>query len=151
VRRTAVAIGLALGVAIAIAFAALGVGSGAAHAASPSTPTHADPAENRAPARLSAGSGHARLLVTAREFSFTLSRQRLKPGRAIIQLHNAGEDAHDLRLARVGATNVVGVRETAPGGVNQVKTVLHSGTWKLWCSLPGHAKAGMRATLIVRR
>jgi hypothetical protein len=37
-----------------------------------------------------------------------------------------------------------------PGDVTELRAMLRRGKWKLWCSLPGHAKAGMRATLIVR-
>jgi hypothetical protein len=122
-RRNAVAIGLAIGVLIGLAAVAVGI----ANAATPS-----------------------RLFVSAKEFSLITSRQTLKPGAVTIQLYNAGEDAHDLRLQRVGGTRALRVRETSPGDVRQLRAVLRRGKWKLWCSLPGHAKAGMRATLVVR-
>ena len=122
-RRDAVAIGLAIGVVIGLAAVAVGI----ANAASP-----------------------ARLFVNAKEFSLITSRQTLKPGVVRIQLYNAGEDAHDLRLRRVGGTRTLRVRETAPGDVAELRAMLRRGTWKLWCSLPGHEKAGMRATLVVR-
>ena len=125
--RVAVAIGLALGIAIGIAATALGIASASA-APSPS----------------------ARVFVSAKEFSFVLSRRRLDPGNARIQLYNAGEDSHDLRLRRVGGSGTLRIGETQPGDVSELRTVLRRGTWKLWCSLPGHAKAGMRATLVVR-
>lgn len=92
----------------------------------------------------------ARLFVNAREFSLVLSRQALEPGAARIQLYNDGEDGHDLRLKRVGGTRTLSIRETAPGTVKELDTILRAGKWRLWCSLPGHAKAGMRATLVVR-
>ena len=119
--RRAVAIGLALGIAIGIISVAV------SEAATP-----------------------ARLFVNAKEFSLVLSRQTLHAGSARIQLFNGGEDAHDLRLKRVGGTRTLRIRETAPGEVSELKAMLRSGTWKLWCSLPGHAKAGMRAALVVR-
>jgi uncharacterized cupredoxin-like copper-binding protein len=34
--------------------------------------------------------------------------------------------------------------------MTELRAMLRPGNWRLWCSLPGHAKAGMRATLIVR-
>ena len=116
-------IGLLLGVLVAIAAAAFGIAS----AASP-----------------------ARLFVSSKEFSLVLSRQTVKPGTARIQLYNAGEDGHDLRLKRVGGTRTLSIRETAPGDVTELRTLLRACRWKLWCSLPGHANAGMRATLVVR-
>ena len=122
-RRDAVAIGLGLGIL-------MGIGAAAGGSADAATP--------------------ARLFVSAKEYSLIDSRQKLKPGPVQIQLYNAGEDGHDLRLRRVGGTRTLAIRETAPGKVTELRTVLRSGTWKLWCSLPGHATAGMRATLVVR-
>jgi hypothetical protein len=122
-RRAAVVTGLLVGIAIGVAAAAVGI----------------------------AGAAPAHLFVNAKEYSLVLSRQRLAPGDARIQLYNGGEDAHDLRLKRVGGTRTLSIRATVPGNVTELRTMLRSGTWKLWCSLPGHAAAGMRATLTVRR
>jgi hypothetical protein len=91
----------------------------------------------------------ARLFVNAEEWSLILSRQSLKAGDARVQLFNGGEDAHDLRLRRVGGTRTLAIRATAPGDMTELRVMLHAGRWRLWCSLPGHAKAGMRATLTV--
>jgi hypothetical protein len=121
VNRRAVALGLALGIAIGIISVAV-----------------------------SEAATSARLFVNAKEFSLIMSRQTLHAGSARIQLYNGGEDAHDLRLKRVGGTRTLRIRETAPGDVTELKTMLRSGKWTLWCSMPGHAKAGMRATLVVR-
>lgn len=121
-RRDAVVIGLVLGVLIGFGAVAVGI----ANASAP-----------------------VRLFVSAKEFSLITSRQSLEPGAVRIQLYNAGEDAHDLRLKRVGGTRVLRVGETAPGDVTELRAMLRRGKWKLWCSLPGHEKAGMRATLVV--
>jgi len=86
----------------------------------------------------------SRLLVEATEFHFTLSRTTLKAGPAVVQLAIRGEDPHDLRLARVGA-----IGETLPGGVGEWSGRLKPGRYKLYCSLPGHERAGMRAFLRV--
>ena len=48
----------------------------------------------------------ARVQVVAQEFRFTLSRQSIKAGWAIVELRNGGQDAHDLRMRRVGGTRV---------------------------------------------
>jgi hypothetical protein len=92
----------------------------------------------------------ARLFVNAKEWSLILSRQTLKVGEARIQLYNGGQDAHDLRLRRVGGTQTLSVAETTPGKVTELRAVLRPGRWKLWCSLPEHQARGMRATLTVR-
>ena len=95
------------------------------------------------------------LLVEATEFRFTLSRTTVKAGPAIVQLAIRGEDPHDLRLvpAARGALVARGPRrspETLPGAVAEWRGKLTRGRWTLYCSLPGHKQAGMRATLTVK-
>jgi plastocyanin len=106
----------------------------------------------------SAGSRRApsRLMVSAQEHSFVLSRKTIKAGPALIQFLNRGEDPHDLRLRRVSGRGVtarrtLAVPETPSGDLAELEARLPAGRYKLWCSLPGHAQLGMRATLRVRR
>ena len=90
----------------------------------------------------------SRLLVTAREYSFTLSRPKLNAGPSIIQLHNFGEDAHDLELKRVGGRTVSDLGEVLPGTTGSLELRLRrKSRYKLWCSIPGHAELGMKASL----
>jgi hypothetical protein len=91
----------------------------------------------------------ARLQVAATEFSFTLSRLRLPAGPAIVQLANFGEDAHDLRLRRVGGSRVYGIATTAAGEDRNLAVKLLPGRYVLWCSLADHRRRGMQATLVV--
>ncbi len=94
----------------------------------------------------------ARLFVVSDEWSLVLSRLTVKAGPVIVQLSNQGEDAHDLHLRRIGAR---GARRSAPkaiattssGRLTEAELKLRPGRWRLWCSLPGHKEAGMRATL----
>jgi hypothetical protein len=97
----------------------------------------------------------ARLMVEAREFNLVLSRGTLRRGDAIVQLVNRGEDGHDLHLVRLGpggrtAGRPRGTAETRPGAVSSWRGRLTRGRWRLFCSLPGHERAGMRAVLRVR-
>jgi len=91
----------------------------------------------------------ARVQVVAREFSFALSRTRIKSGGAIIELANFGQDAHDLRLQRVGGTRVYGWPVAQPGDVEDRALTLVPGRYRLWCSVANHRALGMTATLIV--
>jgi hypothetical protein len=102
-----------------------------------------------------ASASPARLLVTSEEWRLTMSRARVAAGPIVLQLENRGEDPHDLRLRRlnrrgrrVGRT--ISVPETPPGGLTEIEDSLRRGRWRLWCSLPGHRQAGMRATLRAR-
>jgi plastocyanin len=96
----------------------------------------------------------SRVLVEATEFRFTLSRTTVKAGPAIVQLAIRGEDPHDLRLAPAGkvrsSAQPAAIPETLPGAVAEWRGKLTKGRWTLYCSLPGHRAAGMRATLTVR-
>jgi hypothetical protein len=95
----------------------------------------------------------ARLMVEAREFSLVLSRPVLRAGPAIVQLAVRGEDGHDLRLVplgRPGDARARAIAETRPGQTDDWRGRLSRGRWKLFCSLAGHERLGMRAVLRVR-
>ena len=94
----------------------------------------------------------SRLLVTAREFSLTLSRQKIDPGEAIVQLYDFGEDPHDLALQRVGGPTIFTIPEIGPGETGSLSLRLRKASrYRLWCSLPGHADKGMFASLRTAR
>jgi len=104
------------------------------------------PADARAPSRM---------LVIAKEWSFTLSRATVPRGGLTIQLENLGQDAHNLNVRRIGAHGaLVGSAQsvvlTQSGGLTQATWHLGPGRYELYCSLPGHAMRGMRAYLVVR-
>ncbi len=63
----------------------------------------------------------SRLLVTAREYSLTLSRAKLRAGPAIVQLYNFGEDPHDLNLRRIGADRVREIGDVEPGDTGSLE------------------------------
>jgi hypothetical protein len=96
-------------------------------------------------------SAPSRLLVSGQEYSLTLSRGSVRRGPALIQFLNRGEDPHDLRLRRIGATaaRTVSAPELAPGRLVDLEVRLRPGRYRLWCSLPGHRQRGMRALLTV--
>jgi hypothetical protein len=93
----------------------------------------------------------ARVQVVAQEFSFALSRQTIKAGWAIVELRNAGEDAHDLRMRRVGGKRVYSWPVTEAGGVVDETYKLLPGRYILYCGVANHRARGMQAVLLVRR
>ncbi len=93
----------------------------------------------------------ARVQVGADEFGYSLSRQTIKAGPAIVQLVNYGEDTHDLRLRRTGGTRTYRIGEVRPGALGELEARLLPGRFTLWCSLADHRKRGMSATLVVRK
>ena len=93
----------------------------------------------------------SRLQIVAKEFTYSLSRPKLKSGPAIIELVNFGEDAHDLRLRRIGGTRTYGAGPVPPGRHADIRVRLSPGRYRLWCSIANHRALGMRALLVVRR
>jgi plastocyanin len=92
----------------------------------------------------------ARVQVSAKEFSYTLSRVQAHPGQATIELANYGQDPHDLRVQRVGARHIAGLPAVAPGAHADLTLTLRPGRYLFWCSLANHRQLGMRGTLVVR-
>ena len=92
----------------------------------------------------------ARVQVVAREFSFALSRGTVKAGPAIIELANFGEDAHDLRMQRIGGTRVYAWPLAQSGDVEDKSVKLLRGRYRLWCSVANHRALGMTALLVVK-
>jgi hypothetical protein len=92
----------------------------------------------------------ARLLVEAREFNLVLSRQAVRPGTAIVQMVNRGEDPHDLRIVRAGGRRAGAIGEVLPGELGEWSGRLRRGRYRLYCTLEGHRARGMKATLRVR-
>ena len=95
--------------------------------------------------------GPSRVQVTALEFEYRLSRLSVRQGPALIELVNYGEDEHDLKLRRVGGTEVWALRKLLPGSRATLAVRLRPGTYRLWCAVADHRARGMRATLRVRR
>lgn len=91
----------------------------------------------------------SRIQVVAREYSFVLSRLRVKAGPAIVELVNDGQDAHDLRLQRDGSRHIAGIGTVPSGRYRDLSLKLAPGRYSIWCSLANHRALGMSATLVV--
>lgn len=87
------------------------------------------------------------------EFSFYLSRTRVAPGPAFVQYTNTGEDPHDLKLQRTGRLKEYATGVVPPGEIGEldIPKLKPSSTYRLWCSLDGHAAAGMEAVVRVKK
>jgi hypothetical protein len=91
------------------------------------------------------------LQVTQLEYRLVLSRATIRAGTLNLEELDGGEDPHDLRLRRMGGGPTIYGRLLDPGRRWDAVIRLSPGTYKLWCSLPEHAKLGMHAVLRVTR
>jgi hypothetical protein len=93
--------------------------------------------------------GH--LQVTEVEYRLILSRGVVKAGPVNLEAIDAGMDPHDLRLRHSGSGPELAAPELTSGRRWDGVVKLEPGVYRLWCSLPEHAKLGMHATLQVVR
>lgn len=93
-----------------------------------------------------AASNNVELKMT--EYSFTPKEVRVTAGQPVtLTLNNQGADSHNLVI---DAFNVKS--QTIPAGQKGqvVFTPNQKGSFKIYCSMPGHEASGMTATLIVQ-
>jgi plastocyanin len=94
--------------------------------------------------------GPARLQVSAKEFSFTLSHASAPAGKLVLELVNAGEDEHNLHIRPAAGGPDVGAMPTLlPGHHEDIEFNLPPGTYTLYCGMPAHEALGMKATFTV--
>jgi hypothetical protein len=93
----------------------------------------------------------ARVQVVAQEFSYSLSRTKVRAGRVIVELVNRGQDTHDLDMRRIGGTRIFRFPDVQPGQVVDREWRLAPGRYKLWCAVADHNERGMHAVLRVVR
>ncbi|TMK40031.1 MAG: hypothetical protein E6G56_08485 [Actinobacteria bacterium] len=88
--------------------------------------------------------------VHEHEYSITLTRGAVSSGRVLMELVNEGEDAHNLQIAPAGVDRPLASFDALGSGQRASQTLsLAPGSYRLWCSLPGHDAAGMHTYLTV--
>jgi uncharacterized cupredoxin-like copper-binding protein len=88
------------------------------------------------------------ITVTEKEFRIGLSTKKGAVGPVRFVVKNAGKYPHALAISGPG----VRLKKTAlikPGKSATLTVTLKSGTYALWCPVPGHAAKGMKATITV--
>lgn len=90
--------------------------------------------------------GAPTVTVTATEFAFSPSQVTLPASGANLTLVNKGALPHDLTVPGLGVRIVAAAGQTTTVGVRNVP----AGTYPAYCSIPGHADAGMRMTIVVQ-
>ena len=93
-----------------------------------------------------------RVGMSAREFSFGVYRRRVPTGRVRLNMHNFGEDAHDVQVRGPRGYRSSVSPEVKPGeDLSLTVRLRRPGRYLLICLRPGHASEGMTAHLTVRR
>ena len=93
----------------------------------------------------------SRVQVVAKEFHLLPSRYVLKPGPAIVELYNMGEDAHDLALRRAApGARTIRIPVVQPGALKRITVNLRKGRYDVWCTVTDHRALGMYTRLVVK-
>src|SRR5207237_1339769 len=98
----------------------------------------------RAAATTSAPAATGTVSVTESEFKIVLASTTLKAGTITFDVKNAGKIQHDLAVKGGPKTKLI-----SPGGSAQLTVTLKPGTYHLYCTVPGHEQAGMKADITV--
>jgi plastocyanin len=70
-----------------------------------------------------------------------------KPGLITIVFTNDSPEVHNVTVAN--GSGILGATPTFQGGSKALTLTLRAGTYKFYCSVPGHEAAGMKGTLVV--
>jgi uncharacterized cupredoxin-like copper-binding protein len=83
----------------------------------------------------------------AGQLAYDTKQLSAKAGKVTIDMTNASPIEHDVAIAQ--GSNVVGQTPVFTGGSKSVTLSLKPGTYKFYCTVPGHRQAGMEGTLTV--
>lgn len=83
------------------------------------------------------------------QLKYTTSSLTAKAGKVSIDFKNMSPLAHNVTVEAAGGTTV-GATETFQSGSKTLTLNLKPGTYKFFCSVPGHRQAGMEGTLVVK-
>jgi uncharacterized cupredoxin-like copper-binding protein len=86
-------------------------------------------------------------MVTMSGREFTPSHVNAAAG-APLAIRNAGSVGHDLKLRQDGE-EVGGTPVLNPGQTLQLEVLFERGDYEMYCSVPGHEKAGMKGAFTV--
>jgi plastocyanin len=119
-------------------------------AANPQTPSSA--ASTPAPSASNATSGEEKLSLEANsegQLKYNATTLTAKAGKVSIDFTNMSSLGHNLTVASASGA-VVGATPTFQGASKTLTLNLKPGTYKFYCSVPGHREAGMEGTLTVQ-
>jgi uncharacterized cupredoxin-like copper-binding protein len=94
-------------------------------------------------ANTTAAQATTKVNVIATEFKFALSKRSVKAGTVIFTVKNKGKIAHDFKIAGKKTKTL------APGKSAVLRVTMTKGRKQYICTLPGHAKAGMKGAFVV--
>lgn len=125
--------------------------SSSAESTPAATPTTSSSATSTTPAATGSEGAAQKLSLAADpggQLKYDKTSLTAKAGKVSIDFANASPVAHNVTIESSGGASV-GATPTFQGGSKTVSLSLKPGTYKFYCSVPGHRQAGMEGTLTV--
>jgi plastocyanin len=116
----------------------------------PSKPAKSPKATTGTPAPASSPAAATTLKLAANpagQLAYDTKQLSAKAGKVTIDMTNTSPIEHDVAVAQ--GSKVVGQTPVFTGGSKSVTLNLKPGTYKFYCTVPGHRQAGMEGTLTV--
>lgn len=125
--------------------------SSPASSTTPATPATTSSSTSGGESQSSGGAGGALSLSANSEGQLAYSTTSLsaKAGKVTIDFSNSAPLSHNLTVASPSGS-VAGATPTFQGGSKTLSLNLKPGTYKFYCTVPGHRQAGMEGTLTVK-
>jgi plastocyanin len=139
--------------ALALGLIALaGCGSSSSSTSSSASTPASTPATTSSTTAPAASGGGGTLALAANpegNLKFDTTSLSAKAGKVTINFTNQATLEHNLTIASSSGA-VVGATPTFAGGTKTLTVSLTPGTYKYFCTVPGHRQAGMEGTLTVK-
>jgi uncharacterized cupredoxin-like copper-binding protein len=81
--------------------------------------------------------------ATETEYRIQLSSSKLQPGQTTFEVVNKGSIGHALEIDGPGVSGTRTAGTIAPGSSMQLTVTLESGSYEIFCPVPGHKALGM--------
>jgi plastocyanin len=111
--------------------------------------TTSSSATSSTPAPASSGGGLSLAANPEGQLKFDTTSLTAKAGKVSLTFTNSSSLEHNLTVAS-SSGQVVGATPKFSGGSKTVSLTLKPGTYKFYCTVPGHRQAGMEGTLTVQ-
>jgi plastocyanin len=122
--------------------------SSASTPAAPATPATTSSAAAATPAPATGSSTVSLSANPEGQLKYNTTALTAKAGKVSINFTNTAPEDHNVTIESSGTT--VGSTPSFQGGAKTVSVNLKPGTYKFFCSVPGHRQAGMEGTLTVQ-
>jgi len=151
-RPTTAALALAATAVLALAGCGSSSSKSTSSESTPATPPATQTSSSTSTAPATGGGGQTQLTLAANaegQLKYDKSTLSAKAGKVSIAFTKSAPLAHNVSIESSSGESV-GATPTFQGGSKTLSVTLKPGTYKFFCTVPGHRQAGMEETLTVK-